>query len=38
MNASRADEMTQLVKYLPHKHEDLNLIPGSHVKKLSVAA
>lgn len=32
----RAGEMVQLVKNLLCKHEDLNLIPRDHVKKLSV--
>lgn len=29
--------MTHLVKYLPSKHEDLNLVPRTHLKQLSMA-
>lgn len=28
--------MTYLVKYLPSKHEDVNLVPRSHLMQLSI--
>lgn len=30
--ATGAGEVTQFVKFLPYKHEDLNLNPSTHIK------
>lgn len=35
---SVAGELVQIVKYLPYKHEDPNLIPRTHVKKSDLVA
>lgn len=31
-------EMTQSIKYLQGKEEDMSLIPGAHIKRLDIAA